>query len=422
LSFCQLINEVGLNGTEGKCLFSQYGTSNIEDLLSYWNASSKDLETAEKVKAYILGQCNGSFTPRLADLLKENFCLSQHPIDLMENIKNQCGLSSFDSGEWFDAFNSGLSECTKSIILDDWFDLTNAEKDNLLNNPALYDQVVNFVKSEGCSVAAKDFASDIIPQIIQHDLMFLTEDDLSLMFNNPNLRINYLQFLTDNPNLTQDDKAAILRTSAVAPNDPIENLADRLSCFNITSNTNFTHRVSIYVDQPVANSNLSASSKELAGHTWILLEQDQGNGTVVTLSVGLYPEDFATPCHQIDGGAYNDDEGHPFDVSVTWPVSDYGFNILVNDLKSQPFAPLYNLSTYNCSTFAVEKLNQLGFNIPATNIISLPNVLVPAVPPTCHIEGIAPGQLGQDLRNNYPLPAGATKNITGGSTPTSSCH
>ncbi|MDO8367736.1 MAG: hypothetical protein Q7T20_13125 [Saprospiraceae bacterium] len=188
LNFCQLINEVGLNGTEGMCLFSQYGTSNIEDLLIYWNASNKDLATAEKIKAFIMGQCNGSFTPMLADLIKDNFCLSQHPIGLMENIKNQCGLSSFDSGEWFDAFNSGLSECTKSIILDDWFDLTNAEKDNLLNNPALYDQVVNFVKSKGCSEGAKDFALEMAQvQVLLSQIPgqpMLTLDDFNYLYDN----------------------------------------------------------------------------------------------------------------------------------------------------------------------------------------------------------------------------------------------
>jgi hypothetical protein len=297
-----------------------------------------------------------------------------------------------------------------------------AQFNSLLNNLDGVCSLSTFLEQHNNSSAAQDFISDMIAQIIQHNLAFLTGDDLNLLFNNPNLYSNYLQFLTDNPNLTANAKAAILRTAAVAPSDPIENLADRLSCFNITSNSTFTHRITLFVDQPIANSNLSASSKDLAGHTFFTMEQDQGNGTVITLSLGLYPKDFATPCHQIDGGAYNDDGGHEFDVSMTWPISDWGFNVLVNDLKSQPFAPLYNLSSYNCATFAIEKLNQLGFGITTLNVVSLPNILVPAVPSACHVEGLAPGQLGQDLRNNCPEPPGGGKNIIGGVAPTSSCH
>ncbi|MFN0035904.1 MAG: hypothetical protein ACKVUS_12645 [Saprospiraceae bacterium] len=289
---------------------------------------------------------------------------------------------------------------------------------NCLINEITTPLFTEFLQEHNQSTPAQAFITNILLQITQHGLFFLTMDDLNLLFNNPNLRTNYLQFLTDNPNLTIDEKAALLRTSAVAPSDPIENLSDRLSCFNITSNSNFTHRVTLCVDQPKANSNQSASSKDLAGHTFITMEQDQGNGTIITLSVGLYPEDFATPCHQIDGGAYNDDGGHQFDVSVTWPITDWGFNILISDLISHPFAPLYNLSGYNCATFAIEKLNQLGLNIPASNVVSLD-----MPPPTgCHVEGLAPSQLGQDIRNNYPLPAGATKNTTGGHAPSSTCH
>ena len=66
----------------------------------------------------------------------------------------------------------------------------------------------------------------------------------------------------------------------------------------------------------------------------------------------------------------------------------------------------------------MEKLNQLGLNIPATNVVSLDMPLGTG----CHVEGLAPSQLGQDLRNNYPLPSGATRNTTGGSAPASNCN
>jgi hypothetical protein len=174
LSFCQLINEVGLNGTEGKCLFSQYGTSNIEDLLSYWNASPKDIATADKLKAYIMGQCDGSFAILLTHLLKDKFFLEQHPIDLMEQIKNTCGFSSYNSPEWYDAFNSGLSQCTKEVIIDDWFDLTAAEKTLLLNNQDLFDEIGSFITTNGGDASSKD-AAELLVQLINDSQLNATQ-------------------------------------------------------------------------------------------------------------------------------------------------------------------------------------------------------------------------------------------------------
>lgn len=53
-------------------------------------------------------------------------------------------------------------------------------------------------------------------------------------------------------------------------------------------------------------------------------------------------------------------------------------------------------------------------------IVSVPNTL-PA-PGACKFEGLAPAQLGQDLRNWNQLPVGASRNISGGVAPTSACQ
>jgi hypothetical protein len=235
----------------------------------------------------------------------------------------------------------------------------------------------------------------------------------------PDLFAQFTNFLNNSPNATQEDKEVALRMVVEAPTNPIANLAARLNCFNTSGNLNMTHKITLHVDQPDANSNKSATSKELAGHTFLTLEQDQGgqNGTV-RLSAGLYPANSATFCDQIDPGAFNNDEGHDFDVSVTWEISGYAFTQMVNDMKTHPFAPLYNLSSNNCTTWTVDKLEKAGIYVPRTNVVSLN---APSVT-ECRIEGLTPGQLGQDLRNQYPLPSGATKNVTGGNASSSTCQ
>jgi hypothetical protein len=101
----------------------------------------------------------------LTHLLKDKFFLEQHPIDLMEQIKNTCGFSSYDGPEWYDAFNSGLSQCTKEVIVDDWFDLTAAEKTLLLNDQALFDEIGSFITFNGGDAASKD-AAELLVQLI----------------------------------------------------------------------------------------------------------------------------------------------------------------------------------------------------------------------------------------------------------------
>lgn len=158
LHFCQLIHEVGLGGDESRCLYAQYGSAYVEDLWNYWNATDKSIATAEKLKDYIRAKCSKSTSSLLVDIIKQNFCIDQHPIDMMEDIRSNCGFSSYESAEWDNNFNNELSDCVKEVIIDDWFDLAASEKDYLLNNPSLYDNLVLFVKSKGCSQEAKDFA------------------------------------------------------------------------------------------------------------------------------------------------------------------------------------------------------------------------------------------------------------------------
>jgi hypothetical protein len=195
LEFCQLISELGTDGDENMCLFSQYGTTEIGDLWDYWNSTDKSIESAERIKAFIRARCNGSTSAVLVDMLKQNFCISQHPADLMEDIRSNCGFQSYESPEWDGSFNNGLSDCVKEAIIDDWFDLSGTEKDYLLGNNALFDQVVAFVNSKGCSQDAKNTAAKVIRIQITANL---NQTQLNWLFNQTSIVNQSYNFVTNN--------------------------------------------------------------------------------------------------------------------------------------------------------------------------------------------------------------------------------
>ncbi len=280
----------------------------------------------------------------------------------------------------------------------------------------------------GCSINAflgehgnaQLFVSDIINQMVTHDLTFLVVEDLNLLFENPTIYASYSQFLDQNPNQSLEVKKGVLRMVCLAPKKPITNLGNRLNCFDVVSNANFTHSVTLCVDQPVAGSAFPFSKGDLAGHTFLTIEQNQGGSIPPTrLSVGFYPVDFSSPCNQVDGGAWGDEVDHFYDISVTFPLTAWGFNQLIQDMKNNSVPPIYDLSEYNCVNFALEKLDHLGIHVPANVVHSI--VTYPLLP-TCDINGLAPSRLGQDLRNNFQLPQGATLNPVGGIAAPSTCQ
>lgn len=195
LEFCQLISELGTNGDESMCLFRQYGTTEISDLWNYWNTTDKSTESADRFKDFIRARCSGNTSAVLVDMLKQNFCISQHPADLMEDIRANCGFPSYDSPEWEGNFNNGLSNCVKEAIIDDWFDLSGTEKDYLLGNNAFFDQVVAFVNSKGCTQDAKNIAAKVIRVQIA---AALNQTQLNWLFNQTSIINQVCNFVTTN--------------------------------------------------------------------------------------------------------------------------------------------------------------------------------------------------------------------------------
>jgi hypothetical protein len=169
LLFCQLSIDLGLSGDQSFCLYAFYGSSYLNDLHSYWEASDKSLATADRMKAYINSKCSGGYAALLTDLIHGMFCLTQHPIDLMEKIKNQCGFSSYEGSEWANNFNNGLSNCVKEVIVQERVAQIQAEYGLSLsadNIAALSNSNCFFSCAFGtCAVTVKNIFSSIAPAL-----------------------------------------------------------------------------------------------------------------------------------------------------------------------------------------------------------------------------------------------------------------
>ena len=118
----------------------------------------------------------------------------------------------------------------------------------------------------------------------------------------------FKQYLQQHHNATQKDKKEAARLVVFGPEHPIDNIAERLNCFNTNTNVNSSdvHYVTLYVYQPDPLLEISyVDSKRNAGHTWLGISQ-VAQGQATELNVGLYPESAANPWEQDDPGKYSD--------------------------------------------------------------------------------------------------------------------
>ncbi|GAB4499177.1 MAG: hypothetical protein OHK0019_35880 [Saprospiraceae bacterium] len=97
-------------------------------------------------------------------------CLSNSSPALLGEIKSSCGLSNDPDMLFFELKESlygELPNCVKEVIIDDWLDLSASEKNYLLNNSALYDNLVNFVKSKGCGCLEDESTKLFVEYVIE---------------------------------------------------------------------------------------------------------------------------------------------------------------------------------------------------------------------------------------------------------------
>lgn len=194
-----------------------------------------------------------------------------------------------------------------------------------------------------------------------------------------------------NENLFEEDLVVVFN-----PTDPITNVQEFLECFDVTQNATLT----IYALEPDPGTG-DTHNGTFVGHTFISIRQGSNTSTY-----GYYPvEDDIRPIFNESSVAVLGDDGsgnEPYTASLTKTITGAQLQQIIN--KSINFNSTYHLDNYNCTDFALEIGNTVGFNLPNCNGTWLGG------------GGSNPGTLGMVIRNRNLQP-GETKNTTGGNAP-----
>lgn len=180
----------------------------------------------------------------------------------------------------------------------------------------------------------------------------------------------------------------------LAPTSIITSVPDYLHCF--TSSAGATYQVTICVAQPVPGSRtpwsgaappdvMETGNPADVGHTFLVLTEANGGTNYTTRNIGFYPAQAIWPWSGNVKGAFNNDGLHHYNIAATFNVTAANFmNIIayINSVQSSP----YNLSTFNCTTFALNALEAGHIYLPRVYGY-WPGGM-----------GLDPGDLGEDIR------------------------
>jgi hypothetical protein len=210
------------------------------------------------------------------------------------------------------------------------------------------------------------------------------------------------------------------------PTNKISNIKAYLDCFVNGSLPTASFTVTVCVDQPDPGTRTpwtfseggipgssAAGNLVNVGHTFLVLtENNQGN--ITTRNVGFYPNGYVSPIPAADAqtqGVLNDDETHPYNVSLTIQLTGTQFMGILNQVSLGNNAGYdYNINSYNCTTFVIDALRNNGITLPAT------------VGTWAGGSGNDPGDLGQDIMG-MTLQPGMTRNTSNSPHPnTGTCN
>jgi hypothetical protein len=148
--------------------------------------------------------------------------------------------------------------------------------------------------------------------------------------------------------------------------------------------------VTVFVEQPVIGAHKMWAIKNGnidAGHSFVMLEKINTDGTKVKQVIGFYPAKSPSPTNPEVPGIVVDNSGHDYNVSVTYPAVKQAFEIILDKLDNWATVN-YNLNNKNCTDFAVEVGNQ------ASQLHSTPYLVGYW---TSSSGGLNPGYLGYGL-------------------------
>lgn len=164
------------------------------------------------------------------------------------------------------------------------------------------------------------------------------------------------------------------------PDKPINDVIAYLKCFSRTTGG----KITFYADQPVAGRDDVISFRELAGHSYLSIEQNIG-GKIVRRTIGFHPSQGITPVFSNSSGSQlGDDSNTECDVKLSVNVSAVTMNKVLR-LVENP-RRVYHIETYNCTNFVIDISDACGLKIPRT----MGRWFLGS--------GLNPGNFGEDLR------------------------
>lgn len=190
-------------------------------------------------------------------------------------------------------------------------------------------------------------------------------------------------------------------------------------CFNTTSNTggNIMHSITLYIDQPKANSTSYWRKPDDVGHAFIGLGQtDVGNTD--EMMFGFYPFPIAHPGKETAPGIFKSNSGDQYDVSISFEISGEQFNDLVEEIENGVLLwSVYDLNFNNCTDFAKWACEKTGISTPH-GLSFVPRFTFPTGPaPTQN-----PGKLGENVRDLPSQPNEIGRDTNTGFAPEDECN
>lgn len=196
--------------------------------------------------------------------------------------------------------------------------------------------------------------------------IYFTEEEVEFIRSNWWLTYKIRQYVStynQKPNLIEFFNNYVV----YGPDRRINNLKERLNCFgSIPNDGSHSYKVTMYVDQPIANSRdtYKLSGNRKVGHSYLGLEKVRASdGQTTRLVFGFYiaGSELTALTNMAVAGAWGDDGNTTYDVSITTDLNANQFANMINTLKQvgDNSAPNYHLVDNNCTTFCTNLLSGL---------------------------------------------------------------
>ncbi|WP_299015136.1 hypothetical protein [uncultured Polaribacter sp.] len=154
---------------------------------------------------------------------------------------------------------------------------------------------------------------------------------------------------------------------------------EELKCFDATKNAKLT----IYVQQPLENSNEVYTGSNGPGHAFIGIEQNN-----ITRNLGFYPVKEANRALIGVGKTYDSEirsnNDYMYHISISKNITNTQLQTIMEYIRNAPNK--YNVNSFACADFAIAIGNLAGLGLPSTTV----NKYL--------FNGRSPGTLGQEIR------------------------